>query len=149
MHQLGTAPHGIEREAARIAKHIEHTLATSIMLKQAAVFTLIYEEACLLPLQPIHTEFKTVLCSDIIVASTEQKAIHIVGCHKRKRCLTLIINIFDPPLHYLFKRTCYLLTTEMHTDGVSLHDSRLTIHINDKARQIVALAVYQSVGFFV
>ena len=40
----------------------------------------------------------------------------------------------------------YLLATQVHTDGMGLHDSRLTIHVDYQARQVVALTMHQAVG---
>ena len=147
MHQLGTSTHSIEREASRIAEHIQHTLTTGIMLQQGTIPALVNKKARLLPFQPVNTELQAILRSDIIVAATHQKAVHIVSRHEGQRGLTLIINMLYAALHHLCKRFCYLLTAQMHTDGVRMHDSRLSIDIDYQAWQVVTFTVNQPEGF--
>ena len=49
-------------------------------------------------------------------------------------------------LHDCCKRFCYLLTFQVHTNAVGLHDSGISIDIDNQSRKIVALAVNQPVG---
>ena len=42
-----------------------------------------------------------------------------------------------------------MFTTQVHTDGMGLHNSRLSIHINYQTRQIITLAMNQSIGIVV
>ena len=61
MNQFRPTTHGIERKAARIAEHVEHTASTSEMLDESTVLALIDEETGLLPLEPIDMELQTIL----------------------------------------------------------------------------------------
>ena len=51
----------------------------------------------------------------------------------------------NPRFHHINQRTGYLLATQVHTDGMGLHDSRLTINIDNQSRQVVTLAMYQTI----
>ena len=54
--QFRPASHGVERESARVAEHVQHRAPRGVTLQQAAVFPLVDEETCLLPFLPIHVE---------------------------------------------------------------------------------------------
>ena len=43
----------------------------------------------------------------------------------------------------------YLLATQVHTNRVSLHHGRLTVHVDNQAWQVVALTMHQSVSIVV
>ena len=75
MYELGTATHGVERKAARVAEHIQHALALGEFLEQGTILTLVNEEACLLATKPINIEAQAVFNGDIIVAAAQQEAI--------------------------------------------------------------------------
>ena len=49
-------------------------------------------------------------------------------------------------IHHLHKDLRYLLTHQVHTDGMGLHHRRLSIDINDQARKVIALTMYQTIG---
>ena len=48
--------------------------------------------------------------------------------------------------HHLSQHASYLFTTQVHSNTMSLHDSRLSIHVDNQTRQVITLTMYQSVG---
>ena len=75
VNSLSLASHRINREAASIAEHVEHTLTLGIMLEQRTVFTLVNEETGFLTTQPIDMEFQSILYSYIVSITSQNKAI--------------------------------------------------------------------------
>ena len=61
MNELCPTAHGIEREAASVAEHIEHLAALAELLDQGTVLALIDEEASLLTLEPIDMKLQSIL----------------------------------------------------------------------------------------
>ena len=66
VNDLGSSPHGVEREAASVAEHVQYGASFGIAFQQRPVFALIDKETCLLPLLPVDTEFQAVLKSDVL-----------------------------------------------------------------------------------
>ena len=144
VYQFGPASHGIEREAARIAEHIEHAAATGILLQQQAVFALVDEEARLLATQPVDIELQSVLQSHVVVAAAIEET--ILKFHIGQRGLAFVVDMLQPLSHHLHQLDGYLLATQVHTNAVGLHHGRLSVHVDDESGQVVALAVNQAVG---
>ena len=147
MNQLCPTPHGIEREATSVAEHIEHLLALGILFEKGAILTLVDEEARLLTSQIVNTELEAILQSNGIVSATIEEGVLLteVGL-ERKGCLTLVIDILDARTHNLNQLLDYDILTHVHADRVSLHDSSIAIAVYNKAREIVALAMNQTIG---
>ena len=75
VNDLGSSPHGVEREAASVAEHVQYGASFGIAFQQRPVFALIDKETCLLPLLPVDTEFQAVLKSDVLHFTTVQVAV--------------------------------------------------------------------------
>ena len=75
VNQPGPSSHGIHREAARIAKHVQDASALCIFLQQSPIVALIDKEPRLLSLEPIHLEKQSVFQSHVAFAATMNKAI--------------------------------------------------------------------------
>ena len=145
MHKLSPTTHGIKRESTGITEHIQHLLACRETLQESTVLTLVNEETGLLASQPVDIEHQSILYSRIIIrAAIEEAVLHII--HERQRGLALVIHILNTGTHHTHQLLGYLHTTEVHADAMSLHDGSLTVNIDDKPRQMVALAVNETIG---
>ena len=78
VNDLGSSPHGVEREAASVAEHVQYGASFGIAFQQRPVFALIDKETSLLPLLPVDTEFQAVLKSDVLHFTTVQVAVFAV-----------------------------------------------------------------------
>ena len=150
VNRLGIAAHGIDRETAGIAEHVEHALALGVMLEQGAVLTLIYEETGLLTAQPIDMELQSVLHSHIISIATQDEAILLAQvCLVWQGGLALVVDVLQLVAHHLLQRLGNLHTAYMHTHTVSLHHGSRTIAVDNETRQVISLAMHQSIGVVV
>ena len=75
MNQAGTTAHSIEREAARIAEHVQHPPVAGIAFEQRTVLTLVNEKARLLSAQPVNIELQPILDSNIVGALTIEEPV--------------------------------------------------------------------------
>ena len=78
VYQRGTAPQRVDRETACIAEHIEYSASAGILLQQAAVFALVNEKACFLPVQPVYVEAQSVFGSDVVRVSAAEKTVFLL-----------------------------------------------------------------------
>ena len=142
MNQLCAATHGVNREAARVAEHIEHRTTLRVSLEQVAVLALVDEEAGLLTLQPVDMEVQAVLHSHVAAHRTIDEAILVLHIRlKRQRCLAFVVNVLDLALRSLHESLAYLMANEVHTHAVSLHNRGVAIAVDYETGEIVALAV--------
>ena len=77
VHELGSTTHGIERESARVAKHVEYGAVFGVTLEQRTIFALVNEETGLLSLEPIDMEVQAVFHRYIVGTSTQDEAIFL------------------------------------------------------------------------
>ena len=75
VNHLCTTSHGIDREAACVAEHVQYVASLGIVLQQRAVLALIHEEARLLSAQPVHSELQSVLLSRTVVSIANNEPI--------------------------------------------------------------------------
>ncbi len=144
MDQLRSSSHGVDRKAARIAEHVEHATPLCIVLEKQPIVALIDEEACLLAFEPIDSETQTVLRCYILAGSAIEETIG--RFHERQRGLAFIIDVGYPSLGNIHQGTCDIEAIQVHTNAMSLHDSRLAVAIDDESRQVVALTMNQTEG---
>ena len=116
------------------------------MLEQRTVVALIDKESCFLSLQPIYMEFQSVFESYIVLATANDKTVFLseVGLIG-KGCLTLVINILHPITHHLNKLLSNALALEMYAHAMSLHNGGRTIDVDDESRNIIALAMHETI----
>ena len=150
VHQLGPSAHGVDRESACVAEHVQHAASVGIALQQGAVLALVHEEARLLSLQPVDVELQSILHSHVVGAASLQEAVFgvEVGLEGQGR-FRFIIDVVHLAVHHLGQRFGYRHAVQVHAGRVGLHHGRASIHVDDEARQVVALAVHQSVGVVV
>ena len=67
MDKLGTASHGVKREAARVTEEVQHILAFGEPAHGSSVFALVQEKARLLALVPVDMELVPILQDDALV----------------------------------------------------------------------------------
>ena len=131
VHQLCPTTHGIERESASVAEHVEHAAALAVALEQGAVLALVDEEARLLPPQPVHVELEAVLHCHVGVKLAYQ--VLVLGVEMRlvgQRGLALVIHIIYISARQVNERLCYRLASEVHTRRVGLHHCRVAIDVD-------------------
>ena len=75
VNDLGASAHGVERESASIAEHVQYGAIFGIAFQERTVFTLVDKETCLLPLLPVDAEFQAVLKCDVLHFATVQVAV--------------------------------------------------------------------------
>ena len=150
VHQLGPSAHGIDREAPCVAEHVQHAASAGIALQQGAVLALVHEEARLLPLQPVDVEVQSILRGYVVGAASLQEAVFgvEVGLEGQGR-FRFIIDVVHFAFHHLGQCFGYRHAVQVHAGRVGLHHGRASIHVDDEARQVVALAVHQAVGVVV
>lgn len=136
MHNLGTASHGIDREASRIAEHVKHALALGIVLKQGAIFTLVNKESCLLAFEPVDMKLQSVLHGHIVIGVSIKEPVFLMEVFLHRQCrLTLVEHIFYSAFHHLEQRLADPVTAVVHAHAVRLNDSGLTVAIDDEPRR--------------
>ena len=75
VNEVGPSPHGIERETAGVAEHVEHVTALGIAFQQGTVLTLVDEETGLLSLEPVYVELQSVLHGHVLRTSAFKEAV--------------------------------------------------------------------------
>ena len=146
MHNLGTASHGIDREASRIAEHVKHALALGIVLKQGAIFTLVNKESCLLAFEPVDMKLQSVLHGHIVIGVSIKEPVFLMEVFLHRQCrLTLVEHIFYSAFHHLEQRLADPVTAVVHAHAVRLNDSGLTVAIDDEPGEIVALSMNEPI----
>ena len=147
MYEGCASAHGIDREAARVAEHVQHVAPGGVALQEAAVVPLVHEEARLLAAQPVDVESQTVLHGHVIRTSAQQEAVLLTESGlERQRGLALVEDVLQALAHDVLQGLGHLLAHHVHAYAMSLHDGRGAIDIDDQPRQVVALAVDQSEG---
>ena len=150
VYRLCPTPHGIDAEAASIAEHVQHLTAMGISLYKGPILALVDEEARFLALEPVDMELQSVLYGYVIITLTKDEAILLTqGSLKGKGCLALVVNSLQVVAHNSFQGLGNLHATDMHTYAVGLHNGILSVDINDKARQVIALAMNQTVHIII
>ena len=118
------------------------------MFEKGTVVTLIDKEACFLTFEPIDVEEKAVLHCHILCAASEEESVLCrfeIGL-ERECGLTLIIYVADGVAHHFLECLGYLVTIDVHSGRVCLHDGCMVVEIDDKAGKIVTFAVYKAAG---
>ena len=147
MYQCGIAAHGVNRKPAGIAEHVQHTAAVGITFQQWTVLALVYKETGFLAFQPVDMEFQTVFHGDVIRASPFQETVFRIEVGFEGECrLGFIVYIVYLVAHHLAQCIGYRHAVEVHTGGMCLHHGCAGIDVNHEPRQVVALAVYQTVS---
>ena len=76
-----------------------------------------------------------------------EKTIFLPEVSLKGQCrLTFVINIFNARPHYFNQSFAHLVAANVHSHAVRLNDSSLSIAVNDKPWQVVALTMDQTVG---
>ena len=116
------------------------------MLEQRTVVALIDEETGLLSLQPIDMELKSVFESYIVIAAANDESVLLtkVGL-EGKGGLTLVIHILHPLAHHLDELLGNALALEMYAYAMCLHHGSGSIYVDDETRNIVTLAMHESI----
>ena len=150
VHNVGTTTHGVYREAACITEHVENRTILGILLKQASVFALVNKEAGFLATKPVDMKLQSVLHSHIVFVATIYKRVFMFHISfEGKRCFTLIIDVLYARPHNLNQRLADSVAHEVNAYTMGLHNGGRTITINHQARNVVALAMNQSIGVVV
>ncbi len=147
VHQFGSATHGIDREATRIAEHIEHATALGVTLEQRTVFALIYKESRLLTTQPVNMKFQAILHGRVILRMAVEEPVFLteVGFEGQRR-LALVIDILYATAHHLKQGLTNFIAADVHTHAMCLNDGRFAIAVDNETRQVIALTVNEAVG---
>lgn len=92
-------------------------------------------------------EFQTVFHGDVIRASPFQETVFRIEVGFEGKCrFGFIVYIVYLVAHHLGQCIGYRHTVEVHTGGMCLHHGCAGIDVNHEPRQVVALAVYQTVS---
>ena len=95
-------------------------------------------------------EKESVFLCCVLVATTIDKAILLseVG-FERQGGFALVINVFYSLAHYANERLAHLHTANVHSYAMSLHHGSFAVAVDYETRQIVALAMHQTIGVVV
>ena len=148
MHQIRSSAHGIERETAGIAEHIQYVPSLSVVFQQMTVLTLVDKETGFLSLEPVHMEFQSVFHGDILRTASLDET--VLGSQQirleRQGCFRLVVNVLDYIPHHFAQSIGNFHAIDMHAGRMSLHDRRMIVNVNDQSRQVIAFSVYQTIG---
>ena len=146
MNEFCPTPHGINAETTCVTKHIEDFTSLCILFHKRTVITLVHKEACLLSLQPIDMKFESVFPCNIVIAFSPQEAILLSELgFERKCCFALVIDGFKVITHNFLEGICQIVTADMHSDAMGLHDGCRTIDIHNQSRQVITFAMYKTI----
>lgn len=146
VYELCSASHGVEREAACVAEHIEYGTSVRISFEERAVFALVYKEARFLSVQPVDVKLQAVFYGGIFGRLAEEVAVFVVQVGFVWQCrLRLVVYIFYGVAHHLFERFGKGVAGKVHAGAVGLHDGGVPVYVDDESRQVVAFAMYEAV----
>ena len=92
-------------------------------------------------------EFQPVLDGCIIVGTAHYKAVLLSQLSlEGKRGFAFVVDMLDAVAHDTDKTGSNRLAAEMNAHAMSLHHGRQSIAVDDQSRQVVTLAMHQSVG---
>lgn len=150
VYEFSAATQGIDAEAARVAKHVQHLAVVAVVFQQRAVLTLIHEEARLLAAQPVDVEAQSVLGGHGLQAgcTANEESVFLIEVSLEGECgFALIIYIMYA--RHLAEYIGNDVALEVHSHGVCLHHGGVGIHIHHEAWQSVSLAMDEAIGIVV
>ena len=144
MYQLSPTSHGIYRKAASVAKHVQHPPAFGVFLQQFSVFSLVDEESCFLPSEPVDVEFQSIFQGDVVICLSDEELVSSVFCRlKVEGGFRLVIHVAYDSLGAFQQRFSDDVAVEVHPDGMCLYNGCVSININDQSWQLVAFAMHE------
>ena len=134
--------HGIDRETAGVAEHVEHMSPFCETLEEAAVFALVDEEAGLLAFEPVDVELQAVFQSDVAVEGADE--IFVFGIETGfigESRVAFVIDIANPGLGKTGEGFGDGAPGEVHAGGMRLHHGRVAVDVDHEAGKEVPLAM--------
>lgn len=140
----------IHTEAPRIAESVEDRPAGSIASEQLPVFALVEEESCLLPSFPVYFKQVAIFGDGQGMRLTPQITIgRLLSVAGRQCFAAFIVNSLQGRAilsKKLLEGHSERMALEVHTNAVTLNDSRMVVYIYDESWQAITFAMHQPPG---
>ena len=144
--ECSPSAHGVERETASVAEHIQDVASFGVAFEKRAVFTLVNEEAGLLSANPVGVELESVFDSgEVGRAAYEVAVLRFDGRFEGHGALGFVVDVFHA-FNFFDKYRGEGLADGVHTYGMGLHDGCAAVDVNHKAGKVVSFAVDEAIG---